>query len=265
MTAITIPWYFLIFYTYLDTSAFQLSPITIILVFLWTASVVASRVYNGHHSPLDVIVGAVLGVVILVVFTFQLRVMVDAVFLNNSVAGILTVFGTLISILALHPTPPKVPTPAYPETGLVTGTCAGAILALWTRVTHDPQSFYLAYHSLFHMDQPYPPQFPFLSNHLVLVYLLRFVVGVILVMITRLVVKKTGTWLVLQIAHVLNIKKYDTKTGFKFSEAETAVKFLTYCAVGFTTTFTSHVAFVFLGLHLPLDDVILAATKFHYP
>lgn len=253
MTAVTIPWYFIIYTTYLEPT-FQLPGITSALVFVWTTSVIASRVYNGHHTPMDVIAGVVLGLGILGFWTFQLRLIVDAMVINNTLAGVLTLFATSISILALHPTPPKIPTAAHAETGLVVGTTTGATLGLWTRVAHDPRSVYLAYRSLFHMDQPYPPRFPFLSDHLALVYPLRFVVGVILVMIARAVVKKLGTLVVLQIARMLNNKKYANKATFKHSEGEVAVKFLTYTAVGFAAVFISHIAFVFLGLHLPLDD-----------
>lgn len=256
MTAITIPWYFLIYTTYLEPT-FPLPPITSALVFVWTTSVVASRVYNGHHTPMDVIAGAVLGVAILAFWTFQLRLIVDAIIVNNTLTGILTVFATSISILALHPTPPKVPTPAHAETGLVTGTSTGTILGLWTRVVHDSRSVYMAYRSLFHLDQPYPVQLSFLSNNFVLVCLLRFVVGVIWVMIARAVVKKLGTLIVLQIARAFNNKKYTSKAAFKYSEAEVAVKFLTYTAVGFAAVYISHISFAFLGLHLPLDDEII--------
>lgn len=256
MTAITMPWYFILFTSYLEPS-FPLPPLVSVLVFVWTASVVASRVYNGHHTPLDVIGGTVLGIGILVFWTFQLRLIVDSIVVNGTLAGILSVFATSITILALHPTPPKIPTPAHAETGLVTGTTTGATLGLWLRTSCDPRSVYLAYHSLFHMDQPYPPHFPHVSDNIALVCVLRFVVGVIFVMIARAAVKKLGTLVVLQIARMFNNKKYSSKAAFKYSEAEVAVKFLTYTAVGFSATFASHIAFVFLGLHLPLDDEII--------
>jgi len=206
---------------------------------------------------LDVFAGGALGIGILVFWTLQLRNVVDTMIINNNLAGILTMFGTCISILALHPIPPKIPTAAHAETGLVTGTMAGAALGLWVRVAHDPRSIYTAYHSLLNLDQPYPPQFPLISSHPVIICFLRFAVGLGLVLLAKAVVKKLGTLAVLQIARVVNNKKYTNKAAFKHSEAEVAVKFLTYTAVGFAAAFLSHIAFVFLGLHLPLDDEFL--------
>jgi len=260
MTAITIPWYFIIYHSYLEPSS-QLPTFLSPLILLWTLSVGARRIYNGHHTPLDVIAGAVLGIGILAFWTFQLRLVVDAIVINNTVAGILAVFGTSIGALVLHPTPPKILTPAHAETGLVTGTTAGTILGLWLRVTCPTHSIYQAYHPRFSFYSIYPPQFlpPLVTDHLLLVCLLRFVIGVVFVMVARAAVKKLGTLLVLQIAHIVfNNKKYTSKASFKYSAADVIVKFLTYAAVGFTAVYVAHIAFIFLGLHLPLDDEIIS-------
>lgn len=255
MTAITIPWYFIIFHTWLQPATALPTYIYIVGV-LWSTSVMMSRVYNGHHTPMDVIAGAVLGTGFLMFFTWYLRPVVDSLAVSGNLTGILTVVGTTVSALALHPVPPKVPTPAYAETGLVAGTTTGAFLGLWTKNLNNPRSIYQAYQAFFNMDAPYPPHFA-ISDHLVLVYFFRIVIGVTLVIMARMVVKKLGMVLIMQIARMLN-KKYASKTAFKYSEGDVAVKYITYSAVGFTATFVVGIACMLVGLHLPLDDEILS-------
>ena len=249
MTAITIPWYFIIYSNYMEPIT-PLHPTVIVLAVVWTLSVAISRLYNGHHSPMDVVVGAMLGLAFLMVWTIHLQPLVDFFIVNSTLTGIITMVGTGASILALHPVPPKVPTPAHAETGLVVGTASGTVLALWLRVTYDPHTIY----SLWSSSSP-PPQLPLLLAHPALVYFLRFVVGVIIVATARIVVKQLGTSLVLWIARMLNTRH--TKSNFKYSEAEVVVKYLTYAAIGFGANWVAPVLFLFLGLQHPLDDVII--------
>jgi membrane-associated phospholipid phosphatase len=255
MSAVTIPPFILIYFGYLEPHV-PIPPYAFALVLLWSVSIAASRIYNGRHSPMDVIVGAALGLGFLNLFTFHMRPTLDLFITNTSVTGALFVVGVAVSMLVFHPVPPKIPTQAYPETGLVTGTSLGAFLGSWVRQIYTPHSIYAAYHSLFGLPSTYPPTIPFLADHVYLLTALRFVVGVVLVMITRLVVKKAGTMLVVRVAQLFN-KDYTPEVGFKHSDGEAAVKLLTYTAIGICVTFTAHIAFVFLGLHLPHDDTFL--------
>lgn len=247
MTAITLPWYFIIYFNYMDP-IYPLHPAVTVLAVLWTLSVVWSRLYNGHHTPMDVAAGAILGVTILAVWTIHLRPLADLFVVSSTLTGAFTLVGTGVSILALHPVPPKVLTPAHAETGLVIGTGTGTCLGLWLSVTHNSRSI----HSLWSST---PLQVPLFLAYPLLVYVLRFVVGVIVVGTTRAVVKLLGTSLVLWIARMLNLRY--SKSNFKHSDAEVVVKFLTYTAIGFSATWVSPIVFSFLGLHLPLDDVII--------
>jgi membrane-associated phospholipid phosphatase len=248
MTAITLPWYFIIYHSYLEP-VYPLHPAIIVFATAWTLSVMASRIYNGHHTVLDVVAGAVLGITFLAVFTVQLRPMVDDLLLHNTLTGTLTIMGAGASVLVLHPIPPKVLTPAHAETGLVVGTTTGAFLGLWLRGLFFPRSV----HALV-SDGPIL-QVPLFLDFPLLVYLLRFLVGAILVTGIRAVVKKFGTALVLWAARLVNIRY--SKTNFKYSEAEVAVKYLTYSAVGCGATWLAANVFIFIGLHLPLDDRVL--------
>jgi len=263
MTAITMPWYFLIYVYVLPSSSIHpyltIPPYLILLAIFWSGSVMLSRVYNGHHTPLDVAVGAGLGVVILYVWTCHLRQIFDAT-LIRTLSAPLVVAGIFVSVLILHPVPPKA-TPAHAETGLVTGTAMGAFLSSWVReVLHARVTpTYAALCSFFHVTPctPAPCRFSFLPENLIVLHVLRFIVGVALVMVVRLVVKTVATVVVVQTAKLLNKNtKYTSKAAFKHSEAEVAVKFVTYTAVSFTVGFFAPVAYALVGLHLPIDDSV---------
>lgn len=256
MTAVTIPWYLLIYIGYLEPSV-ALPSYLIALMTWWSVSVAASRLYNGHHTPMDVLVGAALSILFLDVWTKQLRPWVDSFIVNDSVPGVFIVAGIAVSMLVFHPIPPKIPTPAYAETGLVTGTATGSFLALWFRHSHPVRSTYLAYHSFFGLPSAYPYVAPLLAEHFYVICALRFLVGVVIVLVTRLVVKTLGVMLVVRLARLLNKRDYSSKAAFKYSDADAAVKLLTYSGVGFAAVYVSHCAFAFLGLHLPLDDASL--------
>jgi membrane-associated phospholipid phosphatase len=250
MTAITLPWYFIVFHHYLEP-IYPIHPSVFVLAFVWTVSVMVSRLYNGHHTVMDVIAGAILGVGFLLVFTFQLRPLVDSLLVSDTWTVVFTVVGTGVSILALHPVPPKVLTPAHAETGLVVGTSTGSVLGLWWRGFKSPRHIY----SLFFSTLTVPHPEVFVANTYVL-YLLRFVVGAVTVVLIRFVVKKVATMIVLWVARMLN-PKYAGKTAFKYSEAEVAVKYITYSAIGFGAVYLVPLVFVFTGLHHPLDDNII--------
>lgn len=248
MTAITLPWYFVIFFTYLEP--LQSLPTSIIVAcVVWTISVILSRLYNGHHSPMDVLFGALLGFGFLALWTFQLRPIVDSFVVENTYTGLFTLVGMFVSCLALHPLPPKIMTPAHAETGLVAGTATGTFFGLWLRVVNDPRYMY----SLFSSSPV--PQFAFLQANPMVLYFLRFIVGAVIVTTIRAVVKKVSTKVVLFFMDA----KY-SKGGFKYSEAEVVVKYITYICVGWGATWLAPVVFSFIGLHFALDDVIIAKT-----
>lgn len=250
MTAITFPWYCLYYFDFLEPTA-HLSIFLYVLAFIWSASIMISRVYNGHHTPMDVFAGAILAVAFLYSFCVHIRPIVDSYVLNNAFSGLLTIVGITVSALILHPVPPKGLTPAHAETGLALGTMAGAYAALWMRTFVSPQIV----HSFF-SSSSYPPAA--ITDNIYLLGLLRFVLGVVIVLIVRTVVKAAGTALVLQVANAINKNnKFSAKNGFKYSEAEVVVKYLTYSSIGIATLWASHIAFVFLGLYHPLDDTLI--------
>lgn len=249
MTAITLPWYFVYYFNYLEP-IYPLHPTVVALAVVWTLSVMTSRLYNGHHTPMDIAAGTILGLAFLLVFVLHLRPLADSFVLHSSLAGVFTVVGTGISILALHPVPPKVLTPAHAETGLVIGTATGSCLGALFRGAFSSRAIYALVAASSSL-----PQVELFVAHPILINVLRFVVGALSVVITRAVVKTGGTALVLWISRMLNIRY--TKNNFKYSEAEVVVKYLTYTAIGFCATWLAFVFFVFLGLYLPLDDVII--------
>jgi len=246
LTAVTLPWYFIIFQDYLEP-AHTLPSYLYLIAIVWTFSVSMSRVYNGHHSPIDVMAGAILGIIFLGSWTFQLRPIIDSFIVDNTYTGVFTLIGLGVTVLALHPLP-KILTPAHSETGLVAGTATGTFLGLWFRVANEPRTMYALF-SGSHVI----PQYSVLMANPMIIYLLRFIVGVVIVATARAVVKKVATLTVLRVVD----SKYSKTGGFKYTDAECAVKYITYNAIGFSALWLAPVIFTFVGLHMPLDDIII--------
>lgn len=261
MTAVSLPWYFLIYYHYLDYVDHSVTPYfaTVVVLTIWTSSVMISRVYNGHHTPIDVFVGLGLGVAILSVFTSHLRFLVDDVLRNELPVGLLAVVAASLAVLATHPVPGKIATPAHAETGLVTGTMTGAYMGLWIRMHYPLKAISsILYHAVWTTAPSVLPH-TFLSDlPLPLIHILRFIIGGVVVATARAVVKQLGFTATMWFARATGSRaRYATKEGYKHSEAEAYVKYATYTAVGLSVTFFVPIVCALVGMNLPVDNLAM--------
>ncbi|KAK5574922.1 hypothetical protein RB653_010176 [Dictyostelium firmibasis] len=140
-SAFGLTFYFLIYTYHLYPSigeSFNISVLTMFFIVLfWSTSVMFSRLYNGHHTPMDVIAGLIVAITSVFLTTYQLRYFVGGMGLSKTfLFGPMIYIAILSAVLFFHPQPNTGPTPAYPETGLVCGASLGSLIALWFNTQH---------------------------------------------------------------------------------------------------------------------------------
>jgi len=250
MTCISIPWYFLVYYW--DSITFPAWWAVLALIW-WSGIIMFSRIYNGHHTPMDIAGGTVLSILILYVFTNHIREPFDALLIDESISAPLGVFTVSSCILWLHPTI-KTPNPAHAESGLVFGTFTGAAIGMWLTMREPPIGA-VATHCA-------TPAWAFALKSYPFVFgLARFLVGAVLVAVVRSVAKALLVATIPPIfapVGVTGIK--DNAKGlppsWKYTEVEVIIKFLTYIAISFTVLYPAFIAYCMVGLNLPRDLVI---------
>ncbi|GAM28456.1 hypothetical protein SAMD00019534_116320 [Acytostelium subglobosum LB1] len=211
-------YYFLFFYHILPVqNPFIPYPVALILVVTSIVSVMVSRVYNGHHTPMDVAGGFIIGSLTIAIFTFYRHVYVGLL-LNGSWAVPMCGFLLCCIVLLLHPQP-KVPSPAYPESGLVTGTAFGAFFATWINSNTRVPQFFQEYAG---------SQYGFLKDHLYILALVRLVFCVVVVLIAKTLSKKLYYIVYSSVASTPKKKAIVTPTVEAFG------KLFTYTCVGAT-------------------------------
>ncbi|KAM9971482.1 hypothetical protein ACTFIW_011460 [Dictyostelium discoideum] len=140
-SAFGLTFYFLIYTYFLFPTigeSFNISLLSMFFIVLfWSTSVMFSRLYNGHHTPMDVIAGLIVAVTSILATTYQLRYFVEGMVLSKTfLFGPMLYVAILSAILFFHPQANTGPTPAYPETGLVCGASLGSLISLWLHVQH---------------------------------------------------------------------------------------------------------------------------------
>jgi len=123
ITAITVPFYFVICLCKECQFSIELSIILLIFTGVWAATIMFSRMYLGLHSPADIFSGAILGLAILFSFIY-FEDKIFAIYRNPKIMwqGPLC----LLSIIYLHPRP--YPTTSYYTSTIICGALNGFIL-----------------------------------------------------------------------------------------------------------------------------------------
>eukprot|EP01112_Ceratiomyxa_fruticulosa_P014197 TRINITY_DN4049_c0_g1_i2.p1 TRINITY_DN4049_c0_g1~~TRINITY_DN4049_c0_g1_i2.p1 ORF type:complete len:443 (+),score=56.49 TRINITY_DN4049_c0_g1_i2:293-1621(+) len=263
MSAVSLPWYWILYhYVYFPTPNPYISlSAAIYLGIFWTISVAFSRVYNGHHSPMDIVGGAILAIFILIFYAFVFRHLLDRAISEQTILVPLLSFALGAFVLAIHPKA-RTPTPATAETGLVLGTGVGVIVGMWLSRTYQlPTS---AWEPSLDLT---PTIFHSFLRSSGLIWFVRFLIGAITVAVVRVLSKKV--WL-----YILNkyffTNKNEHLNGFTgetsdrphYNEeyrsvhhptVEIIVKYFTYIAIAFSVTTYIPIIFVILGLHTRVD------------
>ncbi|XP_043926302.1 sphingosine-1-phosphate phosphatase 2 [Protopterus annectens] len=191
-----------------------------------------SRLYTGMHTVLDVICG-VLGSGIIMAFTYPVWDIIDHLQL---VSCYTPVFALVVPFLMSY---------NYPEldhysttradTTTILGVASGSVLGFWLNYqfgrTYEPTGVL-------------PFSIPQVTPAIVLVAVGRFVIGIVILLTTRQVVKGASLYY-LCAWHKVSIKDEDARQRL---EIEVPYKFLTYSAIGFNATVVVPYAFQIFGL-----------------
>ncbi|XP_069831457.1 sphingosine-1-phosphate phosphatase 2 isoform X2 [Dendropsophus ebraccatus] len=179
-----------------------------------------SRLYTGMHTVLDVICGALIALVFIAV-TFPVWDAIDHLVLTNPIFPVLAVVAGFL-LCYNYPKLDHYSTTRADTTviqGVGAGTCVGVWIINLIGLTYEPSGVF---------PLPIPP----LSYFMLLKQLLRFVLGVTLLVITRFVaktlsLKALGLWYKVSTQDVLVRQRL---------EIEVPYKFVTYTSIGLVAT-----------------------------
>ncbi|XP_061742131.1 sphingosine-1-phosphate phosphatase 1 [Nerophis ophidion] len=205
-----------------------------VLAFCWCLLVCVSRIYMGMHSVLDVIVGVIYSVVILLVLLPAL----DAIdhFVLTCVYAPLVIVSLHLS-LGLFSFTLDTWSTSRGDTAQILGSGAGVALA--SHVNHrlglmpDP------------LAERLPLSLPALSGGLVGAAALRFLLGVLVLVATRALMKALTISLV---CRVLAIPGDDVRKARQHMEVELPYRYIVYGTVGFNVLFLVPLIFSYLPL-----------------
>ncbi|XP_066535976.1 sphingosine-1-phosphate phosphatase 1 [Hoplias malabaricus] len=200
----------------------------------WCVLVCLSRIYMGMHSVLDVIAGFLFSLLILVVFSPTLH-LIDTFNLSFRYAPIVIV--SLHAGLGLFSFTLDTWSTSRGDTAQILGTGAGIAVASHLNyqldLIPDPPASAL----------PFPA--PTLSFSLVGLCLLRFVLGVLVVLATRAVMKALTVPLV---CWFVGIPSGDARKARQHMQVELPYRYIVYWTVGFSAFFLVPYLFVCIGL-----------------
>uniref|UniRef100_A0A8C5MU62 Sphingosine-1-phosphate phosphatase 1 n=1 Tax=Leptobrachium leishanense TaxID=445787 RepID=A0A8C5MU62_9ANUR len=201
----------------------------------WCSLVCLSRVYMGMHSILDVIAGFLYAILILVVFHPLLEI-VDSFNLTYRyspfiIIGLHVAMGVFSFTLDTWST-------SRGDTSQILGSGAG--IACGSHVSH----------LLGLMPEPSPESLPLvpppITVTLIGTVLLRFLIGVIVLLLVRAAMKKVSIPLACK---VFGIPCDDVRKARQRMEVELPYRYITYGSVGFGAMFIVPYLFTWIGLH----------------
>ncbi|NXV82017.1 SGPP2 phosphatase, partial [Atlantisia rogersi] len=200
--------------------------------FVFSTLVCLSRLYTGMHTVLDVIGGALISAVLLVLL-YPVWDMIDHLLLTNPFCPLLSIAVPLILCYNY----PKLDyySPTRGDTTTILGAGAGATVGFWLNnqyaVPADP-------------SKDFQLGFPLISSKLAVVVLARFFVGIFVVLLTR--------WLMKSVVLGMLGYRYKFSTGDlearRRLEVEVPYKFITYSSVGLSATVLVPLLHELLGL-----------------
>ena len=218
----------------------------------WTLSIAYGRIYLGMHSPIDVVAGLFIGIALLV-FWIGAEPFVEA-FLTQPSTGIVVPFQLLMSICTTNAYPrPLRPTPSFTYAVYFSGCCSGIVIGVWRtyQTFHSPSAQLLSWNTLWSLpsdnDALFGSILPVLGNTPALWFaarmLVRFVVGLIIVIASRSASKSLLVFVLPRLCNVAGIdakQMPDELNGPKRPESSnthnltTAVRLIVYGVVGWT-------------------------------
>ncbi|KFQ68262.1 Sphingosine-1-phosphate phosphatase 2, partial [Phaethon lepturus] len=200
--------------------------------FVFSTLVCLSRLYTGMHTVLDVIGGALISAVLLVVL-YPVWDMIDHLLLTSPFCPLFSIVVPLVLCYNY----PKLDyySPTRGDTTTILGAGAGATVGFWLNNQYAAPAY---------TSENFQLGFPLITTKIVAVVLARFFVGIFVVLLTRRLMKSV----------VLGMLGYRYKFPIGDLEArrrlevEVPYKFITYSSVGFTATVIVPLLHELLGL-----------------
>lgn len=210
------------------------STLGFILALCWCLLVCSSRIYMGMHSVLDVIAGFLYSILILCFF-LPILDLIDGFNLTCRYAPIIII--SLHLGLGLFSFTLDTWSTSRGDTAQILGTGAGIALA-------SHVNYHLGLMPDLTPDQ-LPLSMPALSPSLVAVVMLRLVVGVLVLLATRAVMKAITIPLV---CRVFRVPTDDLRKARQHMEVELPYRYIVYGTVGFNVVFLVPLLFSYMQL-----------------
>ncbi|XP_026710668.1 sphingosine-1-phosphate phosphatase 2 isoform X2 [Athene cunicularia] len=204
----------------------------LVAAFVFSTLVCLSRLYTGMHTVLDVIGGALISAVLLVLL-YPAWDMIDHSLLTSPFCPLLSIVVPLVLCYNY----PKLDyySPTRGDTTTILGAGAGATVGFWLNNQYIAPAY---------TSENFRLGFPLITGKIVVVVLARFLVGIFVVLLTRQFMKSV----------VLGMLRYRYKFPIGDLEArrrlevEVPYKFITYSSVGFSATVIVPLLHKLLGL-----------------
>ncbi|NWH32671.1 SGPP2 phosphatase, partial [Chloropsis hardwickii] len=203
----------------------------LVAAFVISTLVCLSRLYTGMHTVLDVIGGALISAVLLVLL-YPAWDTIDHLLLTSPFCP----FFSILVPLVLCYNYPKLDyySPTRGDTTMILGATAGATVGFWLNHQYAASAY---------AGQSLQPGFPLTTSTVVFV-LARFFVGILVVLLTRWLMKSVVLGL---LGYLYKFPLGDLAARRRL-EVEVPYKFVTYSSVGFVATMIVPLLHELLGL-----------------
>ncbi|CAE7682719.1 LPPD [Symbiodinium pilosum] len=202
----------------------------LVVILAWCAFIMYGRLYLGMHSPIDVVVGFSISMILLHLYA-AVDDFVDA--WMTATTAFVPAYQLAFAVVLCWTYPAGLQrTPSYNYAVYFTGVCLGVVTGVW-RCPH--------HHSVAAAEAIKAARGPLASSSFVLFVGRRFVVGLVLVLILRAVSKEVLKLLVPRVFYVFGVPCSDheckqdsaqtTRVGYNVL---TPTRLLNYAVVGWT-------------------------------
>ncbi len=190
-----------------------------------------SALIESNYLKQDVLVGILVAIVMFPIFVFTVTVTESWTFIyDHSLTGPFLI-GLVIFLLYIYPADSKQWSKDRGDTGAIIGTTMGVLLGQWAMGTLPD-------------DLASPPFVPYLpSIHMLSLCVVRYVVGLSLLLPTRFIMKLLCFKLLPMVMPTHGVKEV-----VKRPLVELPYKIITYGAIGFNASYLSPVVFEICGI-----------------
>ncbi|NXI57189.1 SGPP2 phosphatase, partial [Chloroceryle aenea] len=229
MAATSISFSFLIATTNQYKYPFELG---LVAAFVFSTLVCLSRLYTGMHTVLDVIGGALISAVLLVLL-YPVWDTIDHLLLTSPFCPLLSIVVPLVLCYNY----PKLDyySPTRGDTTTILGAGAGATVGFWLNNQYAAPAY---------TSQSLQLGLSLLTSKIVVVVLARFFVGILVVLLMRRLMKSVVLSL---LGYLYKFPVGDLEARRRL-EVEVPYKFITYSSVGFSATVIVPLLHELLGL-----------------